>query len=194
MLTLSLDNNARTPCIEGKIWILMQSLLLYFRCRTKLPLGKAKWAWLCIGSRANFEWCELSGVCRSERQQYVSVYILFFHTSIILYALQLWFWHNVGNYFNKMSYSRKLRINFVVFSGKRIDALLDTNSMSTVEATLYRSYKVIWLLKFGKCEACLGEYGNIVFFTFRQKWFSCNIFNYLKLAYINIIRCCRYCT
>lgn len=43
-------------------------------------------------------------------------------------------------------------------SGKRTDTPVDTNNMSTVEATLYRSYKVVWLLKFGKCEACLGMY------------------------------------
>ncbi|KAK4320781.1 hypothetical protein Pmani_008376 [Petrolisthes manimaculis] len=45
-------------------------------------------------------------------------------------------------------------------NSKRINALIDTNNMSTVEATLYRSYKVIWLLKFGKCEACLGISGE----------------------------------
>ncbi|XP_071525022.1 target of rapamycin complex 2 subunit MAPKAP1 isoform X3 [Panulirus ornatus] len=45
-------------------------------------------------------------------------------------------------------------------NSKRIDTPVDTNNMSTVEATLYRSYKVMWLLKFGKCEACLGISGE----------------------------------
>ncbi|KAK8733682.1 hypothetical protein OTU49_006424 [Cherax quadricarinatus] len=45
-------------------------------------------------------------------------------------------------------------------NSKRIDTPPDFNNMSTVEATLYRSYKVMWLLKFGKCEACLGISGE----------------------------------
>ncbi|XP_047494365.1 target of rapamycin complex 2 subunit MAPKAP1-like [Penaeus chinensis] len=45
-------------------------------------------------------------------------------------------------------------------NSKRIDLPLDPSNMSTVEATLYRSYKVTWLLKLGKCEACLGISGD----------------------------------
>ncbi|KAG7173374.1 Target of rapamycin complex 2 subunit MAPKAP1-like [Homarus americanus] len=45
-------------------------------------------------------------------------------------------------------------------NSKRIENPPDFNNMSAVEATLYRSYKVMWLLKFGKCEACLGISGE----------------------------------
>ncbi|KAK7082403.1 hypothetical protein SK128_001911, partial [Halocaridina rubra] len=47
---------------------------------------------------------------------------------------------------------------------KRIEIPLDNTSnntcMSPLEAVLYRSYKVNWNLKFGKCEACLGISGD----------------------------------
>ncbi|XP_066988872.1 target of rapamycin complex 2 subunit MAPKAP1 isoform X2 [Macrobrachium rosenbergii] len=47
-------------------------------------------------------------------------------------------------------------------NSKRVEIPLNTtgNNMSSVEAVLYRSYKVTWLLKFGKCEACLGISGD----------------------------------
>lgn len=34
---------------------------------------------------------------------------------------------------------------------------MESNNMSVVEATLYKSYRVVWVYKFGKCEASLGE-------------------------------------
>ncbi|XP_063865482.1 target of rapamycin complex 2 subunit MAPKAP1-like isoform X1 [Scylla paramamosain] len=45
-------------------------------------------------------------------------------------------------------------------NSKRHEPLMESNNMSVVEATLYKSYRVVWVYKFGKCEASLGISGE----------------------------------
>ncbi|KAG0729358.1 Target of rapamycin complex 2 subunit MAPKAP1 [Chionoecetes opilio] len=45
-------------------------------------------------------------------------------------------------------------------NSKRHEPLVEANNMSVVEATLYKSYRVVRLYKFGKCEASLGISGE----------------------------------
>ncbi|KAG0712305.1 Target of rapamycin complex 2 subunit MAPKAP1 [Chionoecetes opilio] len=51
-------------------------------------------------------------------------------------------------------------INCTEFAVVRDNTLVESNNMSVVEATLYKSYRVVWLYKFGKCEASLGISGE----------------------------------
>lgn len=51
----------------------------------------------------------------------------------------------------------RLTVSCYIPAGKRHEPHVESNNMSVVEATLYKAYRVVWLYKFGKCEASLGR-------------------------------------
>lgn len=61
------------------------------------------------------------------------------------------------NHTESGSEGRECYISPFLSTGKRHEPHVESNNMSVVEATLYKAYRVLWLYKFGKCEASLGR-------------------------------------